>query len=627
MPGKNQTNWSSYLKVVMTALPKAAAFALRDRYQHWERVKGKAWVVDRQKSVLSIAKLLKNGELELAREVANEASIRVDSYGVPTGPEGIAVRTVVNTTSVPKLRRAFAVLRAYTGLYEPEPSSKQLRKAMESITGDYKGTWVRNTNPKFLMLDKYSSQIIPKEWPKAKISRELPIVTRLSGTSSYSHLSEVAIGKRKPYASMVASLLTKGLVPEPLMDFYDSSFDFVRSKAESFQVGKGDDTLGKITVIMENGVKARVVCAPNAWIQMHLQPLHRYLSDVILTDEKKVHDKYGISCMFDQQRGAYIVREKMAEGSFCSSVDLSGATDNFPLELQQGLLKKLNLPEFAEAFDGLKGPYHAPDGTKWSYSKGQPMGAYGSFPLFHLTHLTVLRHISAWLGLSPTDVNFCVLGDDVVLFDEGLERTYRWYMSFIGVEISESKSYSGSLVEFAGFVIGKLSNGRTFAFRPYKWGKSMEFSSILNTISNVGAPVSKWGSWWQSAYELAIRTMGGRSLDLSPLVKNSKPSEGITQVVTEEYLVGLYNKQLHNYEDSYVSFGSPLIFDVDYQSTPKHNGDYASSFLPPRHEGVVGFTFDPVSYWKEETQMKRKFRSRKDFLSDPLVNLIRRVND
>jgi hypothetical protein len=345
-------------------------------------------------------------------------------------------------------------------------------------------------------------------------------IQKLSGTSSYPNLFQIP-GKdlrETPYLSLCASLLTKGKVPEALVNKLG---DFsIRRNAEIVQNSAGDPTYGRINLIQEAGAKGRVVCSPNAWVQYYCYPYHSYLIQLVANLERGRGYQLGKSCALDQVRGVYTAINRLTNGSFCMGVDLSSATDRFPLEMQQLMCEYLGIPEFGAALEELKGPYKGLDGELWSYGAGQPMGLYGSFPLFHLTHYSLLNGLSYRLGLTGSD-NFCVLGDDVLIFDEKLLGLYLKTLEMFGVPVSWNKSFKGNLVEFAGFVITKSRDTWT-AFRPYKYGNHGDMSSVLNVLHSFGVKTSKWSNYWAKAYQAYIATLGRRCLDLSPIVPEER---------------------------------------------------------------------------------------------------------
>jgi hypothetical protein len=464
------------------------------------------------------------------------------------GIEGILVRNYVTSRRPSVERRTAAMLRSYTGIFLNQISDLQMSKSKLAITTPGPQPVLYNKQEvKEKFLDKglvFTPGAITLDLGRFENSKPEPgeITVQplgvLSGTSHYPsgiHLSKSAmmmtIRKKKvdkkgsiyetkteikrPYLDLMLSLMTKGSVPESLIEELG---DFsIRQHAQNVQDEHLDETLGSISVIQEGGAKARVVCSPNAWIQYYCYPYHKYMARVITSIESDESTYGGRSCMIDQVKGAFTVIRQMEQGKDCYCVDLSSATDRFPLSVQQKVCCQLGIPEFAEALNDLKGPYKGLDGSEWTYAQGQPMGLYGSFPLFHITHFALLNGLTKRLGLSGSD-NFCVLGDDVVIFDKDLRDAYYNALASMGVATSEAKCYTGNLLEFAGFIISRKENGKINAFRPYKYKRDFEFSSVMNVIHAFGQNVTDWSKSWERSYDLYSKTEGLRSLDLSPLV-------------------------------------------------------------------------------------------------------------
>jgi hypothetical protein len=153
-------------------------------------------------------------------------------------------------------------------------------------------------------------------------------------------------------------------------------------------------------------------------------------------------------------------------------VDLSDATNNFPLDLQTRVLRWLNNldTEDIRLFEILsKGRWFVPKSVsgqdkgerestnfrkypeKIRWTKGQPLGLYPSFPSFALAHGCLLRAIELKVGVEDA---FRVLGDDVVISNDDVHREYRGYLDIFRMPVSESKTISSDqLAEFAGGVI------------------------------------------------------------------------------------------------------------------------------------------------------------------------------
>jgi len=209
---------------------------------------------------------------------------------------------------------------------------------------------------------------------------------------------------------------------------------------------KGDKTLtvGRIGLIQEAGYKLRAIANPGRVFQLVLQPLGKHLYQLL--------SHLPWDCTFDQSKAFPFVQEALQLGHEVSSIDLSNATDYFPLDLQIKVLKYL-LPDskYPSLFKEIAtSKWIFPNNGDIQWRRGQPLGLFPSFALFAITHGLLLFSLLN----CPYSGQFFVLGDDVVILDTELAQRYRDILSQLRCPISESKSISSaSLSEFAGKII------------------------------------------------------------------------------------------------------------------------------------------------------------------------------
>ena len=140
------------------------------------------------------------------------------------------------------------------------------------------------------------------------------------------------------------------------------------------------------------------------------------------------------------------------------SYDLKSATDRWPLPVLFALASLLLGPTLASSVVQAALSYNTFVVSKPEVSKerslvfmaGQPLGMYGSWPLFTLSH-----HFVVWLaaeraypGHQEPFQSYAVLGDDVVITDPKVAVHYRSLLDQLGVTISYPVSDRGCL-EFA----------------------------------------------------------------------------------------------------------------------------------------------------------------------------------
>jgi hypothetical protein len=222
--------------------------------------------------------------------------------------------------------------------------------------------------------------------------------------------------------------------------------------------------VGHIHHIPKKGtVKRRPIAVPNRFLQMGLGPAYRVLKEVAAHVEK--------DCTFDQLKFATKIQNRVNNANlYVGSVDLSQATDNLPFAWGTAIWDSLVVPQLAscddpKAVDLIEKSWNlflecsrAPwenDGHLSTWTVGQPLGCLPSFYVLALSHNLFLESLSLANGLGHSP--YCVLGDDLLVFNKKLRKKYIQYMTNHGIPLSLHKSYQGNLVEFAGtwFVKGQ----------------------------------------------------------------------------------------------------------------------------------------------------------------------------
>lgn len=200
---------------------------------------------------------------------------------------------------------------------------------------------------------------------------------------------------------------------------------------------------GEVHFLQEPGGKLRSVASPFRVHQRALAPLGKSLYSLV--------QQLPWDCTFDQTRAHPFIQSHLAQGKCVHSVDLSSATDYFPLDLQMVALRAIfgdqerSLDLFEEVS---RSQWKSPVGeVQWH--RGQPLGLYPSFAAFTLTHGLLLLHLAGSFRNQ-----FFVVGDDVVILSDELYDRYISMLDRMGCPWSSDKSLSSSLLaEFAGKVI------------------------------------------------------------------------------------------------------------------------------------------------------------------------------
>jgi len=201
---------------------------------------------------------------------------------------------------------------------------------------------------------------------------------------------------------------------------------------------------GEIHFLQEPGGKLRSVASPFRLHQEALRPFGEEIYDVVRS--------LPWDCTFDQTKSIPYIQSHLAKGGKCHSVDLSNATDHFPLSLQETALRAIFIEKDWDHINLFlkisRGIWKSQIGDL-SWTKGQPLGLYPSFGSFTLTHGLLLLHLAG-----DYHHQFFVVGDDVVILDEKLYDNYICLLDRMSCPWSTDKSInSDKLTEFAGRIV------------------------------------------------------------------------------------------------------------------------------------------------------------------------------
>lgn len=208
---------------------------------------------------------------------------------------------------------------------------------------------------------------------------------------------------------------------------------------------------GKLAQTLPGAGKRRIFAVCNYIKQRLLKPTHNWAMEVLST--------IPMDGTFYQE-GPLIKLAKLKPNE-CYSFDLSSATDRWPLTVIYTVFMLFFGPTCASAVVnstlGLNTFRVDKPITRKMYEVsflcGQPLGYYGSWSLFALSH-----HFVVWLAaeLAYPDTKrpftrYAVLGDDVLIADKQVALEYRGLLDKLSVSISDSKSIVSDTgcIEFA----------------------------------------------------------------------------------------------------------------------------------------------------------------------------------
>jgi hypothetical protein len=231
---------------------------------------------------------------------------------------------------------------------------------------------------------------------------------------------------------------------------------------------------GEVHFLQEPGLKLRAIASPYRIHQLALKPIGDAIYDTV--------KRYcNWDCTFDQSKAMPWIQKSLAERKTVHSIDLTGATDYFPLGIQLVTLRAvfgdiLDI-KLIEEISRLRWKSEAGD-IQWQ--RGQPLGLYPSFGMFTLTHGILLHYLLSKQGVKY-DHQFFVVGDDVIILDDTLYNDYIDFLDLTHCPWSPSKSISSSLLaEFAGKIVLEDQ-----VIASYKWRK-MSNDNFLDICKNLG---------------------------------------------------------------------------------------------------------------------------------------------
>jgi len=250
----------------------------------------------------------------------------------------------------------------------------------------------------------------------------------------------------------------------------------------------GSRANGRLSVKVEPAGKARVFAMVDYWTQVALKPLHEWIFSVLREIPQ--------DGTFDQMAPVKRLLKKVRSDTKVHSFDLSAATDRIPVLVQGLILGQIFGRHLASTWRSLlcNRPYYlgashakaagiSERGINLRYAVGQPMGAYSSWAMLALTHHAMVQFSAQKAGFKDWFDLYAVLGDDVVIADDGVAREYLLLSKQIGLEIGIAKSLvaRGKTLEFAKkfFFRGELVSGLPLKF----WAAAQNTMGVAHALS------------------------------------------------------------------------------------------------------------------------------------------------
>jgi len=298
-----------------------------------------------------------------------------------------------------------------------------------------------------------------------------PKIYRLSNGPNGHALNTAIIDAKYIPESLIRSLTT--MSPRIGYIINNMKLDFVQSFFEREYPWKVTDkgSFRRISSFPDKEGKQRTVGILDYYSQMTLKPLHTWLSRVL--------SKIPQDCTLDQTK---FLKGDLLKSKVFYSVDLSSATDRFPIEVISHLLKAQLPTSYVDAWqDVMVGYPFDYNKHKLIYACGNPMGAYSSFNSFALTHHYIIYYCCKELGKSWKRLPYYLLGDDIVIGDKDVGDMYIKMINSLHIEISLAKTHrSEHFFEFAKRIFYKGEEISPFPISSLKeCGKSVTALTVL----------------------------------------------------------------------------------------------------------------------------------------------------
>jgi len=251
-----------------------------------------------------------------------------------------------------------------------------------------------------------------------------------------------------------------------------------------------DRCVGRVSVLQQPQLKARIVGNPNRVLQVTLEPLKQ----VYMTCARKLPS----DVTHDQESGVRWAQEKLRQGIELAGSDLTSASDLLDVELSLflvdhtfGFPKIDGYKEYRDYFlEVSRSTWWCPGlNREVQWQQGDVLGTGPSFGLLTLTNNAAALN-AYWHAVKdgaidksiPWNDCFRIVGDDIVMRSP-LEPYYTRIIGDLGGEINHSKTLkSDRVAEFAGRVV--TSHGSYLKAVKYKEPSDNSFMSYVAQLGD-----------------------------------------------------------------------------------------------------------------------------------------------
>jgi len=429
-------------------IPKEQAHTLQNIFTKWYDASGAEWTNQRIKD------LRQWYETCLAGEPNPPEWFKHSKDGYPLG-----IWNWVFKLPIPK---ALACLSMNTILYEKDLSDKQKEKFLHALEGN--GTQDRKALETLVKYGTIHIRTGPMRLPKM----ESPTIFDMNGSIPIHDGHTCLRPKENLGKAMQALVESWKSVPDVTYRFLDEQdhlgympWPLVFDKFGYFVKPKLDKCVGRVSVIQESQLKARIVGNPNRVVQKTLEPLQYLYQETLRSLETDVTHA--------QELGIAWAQKQLQNGVTLAGSDLTSASDLLDIDLCLYLVNSVfgfdQIPGYQDYTDYLLEVSRSPWFCKAlncevQWKQGSVLGTNPSFGLLSLTNNAAgLVAISMAKGARhlPMEVSyfdcFRAVGDDIIMRAE-IAPWYNAVIQSLGGEINLSKTItSDKVAEFAGRVI------------------------------------------------------------------------------------------------------------------------------------------------------------------------------
>jgi hypothetical protein len=416
------------------------------------------WSINlRKKSgVVFYIKYIKQTRLHITRYIcsqplySNDVGVSLDKFGFPSRLDYL--KEYIDNNDLRKIRGVLSLLYFSRCILPSKEESKKIKPKFNVITDEY-------TGKNFEIPDEFIRSFVKK----FKLKKELP---KWSMLNHYISGKASPVGKATLNAGLALYLTSKRDKHNWLLTHFSDVYGImdymtiIGSNLTRIWRNPGmvlklslwcpihgvSGEIGKLSIVEDPELKLRIIAMVDYYSQFFLRPIHDQLLGLL--------KHFNSDRTFTQDP----THNWKPKGNKFWSLDLSSATDRFPVNIQQKLLSFIYDKEFASIWKSVlvdrDYSYEVEEGDESKfisvkYKVGQPMGAYSSWAAFTLTHHLIVHYAAHLCGLKNFKA-YILLGDDIVINNDKVACKYKAIMARIGVDISELKSHvSWNTYEFA----------------------------------------------------------------------------------------------------------------------------------------------------------------------------------